>query len=103
MLAKDRKAMAIYDQSADKRAAAENIFTARYECRRYQLLPQQPEETDADFCERVRVEKTPGVVAENMRKLIHLEALQTQVPTIPQIKAREPGSDDELTTKPERS
>lgn len=42
----------------------EALFTARYEQRRYGLSPQQPEESDAAFIERVEREKTPRVVSE---------------------------------------
>lgn len=83
IFARDRKVQPIYDQSYEKRKHDEEMFTARYEQRRYRLMPQDPEETDERFCNRISIEKTPHVLREH----------QLMIENRPQQIERQPGED----------
>jgi hypothetical protein len=96
MLAKDRKLQSYYDQSGSEKERAELIFTARYEQRRYRLMPQDTEETDASFYARIGREKTPHVLVEHAVVKDRLHRLQSAAKQMPVTEQpREPGSDDE--------
>jgi len=60
------------DTEAEKRAR--NLWTAQYECKRYQLEPQGPEETNEGFCQRIDRQKTPYIEAEHRRLLAAADA-----------------------------
>lgn len=68
---RDRKNTAAAHQSGDLRRQHDLLFTANYEAAKFGLMPKTEHESIAAYATRIDREKTPIIIKQHQRILVH--------------------------------